>query len=143
MSQANVEVVRAFFADQGDQEALARLLHPRVEWHVRPSFPDTGVYRGHSGFRKLAARFDEVLTGQQHEPLEFIDAGEDVVVPLRWRAQARSGSGFLERSETWVFTVQGDLIKTVVEFATKEAALEAVRLSDEPTQRHTTTPREG
>jgi len=64
--------------------------------------------------------------------LEFIDAGPDVVVPLRWTAQGRlSGASSIESFETWVFTVEGDLITTVVEFPTKEEALEAVRLRNQ------------
>jgi ketosteroid isomerase-like protein len=132
-----MEVVRAFFDKQGDEDIRARRLHPQLEWHVRPDSPAAHVYGGQEGFRQLAARFDQVLTEQQYEPLEFIDAGAGVVVPLRWRAQASSGSGSLERSMTWVFTFEGDLIKTVVEFASKEAALEAVQLSEVDTERHT------
>ena len=138
MSQENIDVVRAFFDKPGDEDIRARRLHPQLEWHVRPDSPAAHVYGGQEGFRQLAARFDQVLTEQQYEPLEFIDAGAGVVVPLQWSAQASSGSGSLERSMTWVFTVEGDLIKTVVEFATTEAALEAVQLSDVDTERHTT-----
>jgi ketosteroid isomerase-like protein len=131
MSQENVEVVRAYFAKQGEGDIRLRGLHPDVEWHVRSDFPDAGVYRGQDGFRRLAARFDEVLAEQQYQPLEFIDAGAAVVVPLRWTAQGRfSGASFTERFEAWVFTVEGHLITTVVEFPTKEAALAAVGLSE-------------
>jgi ketosteroid isomerase-like protein len=132
MSQENVELVRAWFASMGGGiEARLRFLHPQVEWHVRGDFPDTGVYRGHDGFRELAARFNEILVQQQYEPLDIIDAGGHVVVPLRWTAQGRlSGASFIERFETWVFTVEDDSIRTVVEFATKEAALEAVGLRE-------------
>jgi hypothetical protein len=136
MSQENVEVVRAFFATKGDEDIRARRLHPQLEWHVRPDSPNARVYRGQDGFRQLATRFDQVLTEQQYEPLEFIDAGAGVVVPVQWRALASSGSGSLERLVTWVFTVEGDLIRTVVEFATKEAALEAVQLSEVDTETH-------
>jgi ketosteroid isomerase-like protein len=138
MSQENMEVVRAFFDKQGDEDIRARRLHPQLEWHVRPDSPAAHVYGGQEGFRQLAARFDQVLTEQQYEPLEFIDAGAGVVVPVQWRALASSGSGSLERLVTWVFTVEGDLIRTVVEFATKEAALEAVQLSEVDTERYTT-----
>jgi ketosteroid isomerase-like protein len=131
MSHPNVEVVRTFFAKQGNHDLRARCLHPRIEWRVRPDFPDAGVYHGQEGFQKLAARFDEVFADQQYHPLEFIEAGADVVVPLRWTARGRlSGAGFVERFETWVFTVEGDLITAVVEFGTKEGALEAVGLRE-------------
>ena len=86
---------------------------------------------GQAGFRQLAARFDEVLAEQQYEPLEFIDAGVEVVVRLRWTAHGRlSGASFVERFETWVFTVEEGLIRRVVEFPTMAEALEAVGLSE-------------
>ncbi|HYN52413.1 MAG TPA: hypothetical protein VES62_15945 [Thermoleophilaceae bacterium] len=132
MFQENVAVIQAYFAKQGEEDIRLRGLHPEVEWHVRSDFPDAGVYRGQDGFRQLKARFDEVLAEQRYQPLEFIDAGPDVVVPLRWTAQGRlSGAGSIESFETWVFTVEGDLITTVVEFPTKEEALEAVGLRNQ------------
>jgi uncharacterized protein len=132
MFQENVAVIQAYFAKQGEEDIRLRGLHPEVEWHVRSDFPDAGVYRGQDGFRQLKARFDDVLAEQQYQPLEFIDAGPDVVVPLRWTAQGRlSGAGSVESFEAWVFTVEGGLITTVVEFSTKEEALEAVGLQNQ------------
>src|SRR5829696_5086775 len=132
MSQENVEIVRAYFASQGEGERALRFLDPGVEWHVRPDFPDPGVHRGREGFRKLEARFAEVFDEEQYQPLEFIDAGTNgVVVPLQWEGRGRlSGAGFLERSETWVFTVEGGVITTVFEYAGKAQALEAAGMSD-------------
>ena len=131
MFQENVAVIQAYFATQGEEDIRLRGLHPEVEWRVRSDLPDAAVYRGQDGFRQLKARFDEALAEQRYQPLEFIDAGPDVVVPLRWTAQGRlSGASSLESFETWVFTVQGDLITAVVEFPTKEEALEAVGLRE-------------
>jgi ketosteroid isomerase-like protein len=131
VSQASVEVVRAYFAKQGEDDIRLRGLHPNVEWHIRSDFPDADVFRGQDGFRRLSARFDEVFAGQDYQPLEFIEAGAAVVVPLRWTAEGRlSGAGFSEGFETWVFTIENGLITRVVEFATKEEALEAVGLAE-------------
>jgi ketosteroid isomerase-like protein len=125
---ANVEAVRAFFAALGQREVQLRLLHPSVEWHVRPDFPDARTYRGHDGFKKMAADFGDVFAEEHYQPLDYIEAGSDVVVPLRWRGRGRlSGASFIEREETWVFTVEDGRITTVFEFATKEQALEASR----------------
>jgi ketosteroid isomerase-like protein len=130
MSETAPEVVRAFFATQRE-DILQRGLHPDIEWHVRKDFPDAGVSRGLEEFREFVARFDETFAEQYYEPLEFIEAGADVVVPIRWTAHGRaSGAGFIEQFETWVFTVDDGLIKTVVEFPTKEEALQALGLRD-------------
>jgi hypothetical protein len=45
-------------------------------------------------------------------------------------AGAAQWGHLLERSETWVFTVEEGLIRRVVEFTTMEEALEAVGLSE-------------
>jgi ketosteroid isomerase-like protein len=133
MSRENLEVVRAAWASTASQgpEGMLEFLDPDVEWDVRSDLPDSGRYRGHEGFLKLVRRFDEVFEEQGYEPLDFIDAGERVVVPLRWWGRGRtSGATVTERHETWVFTVGGRLVTAVEEFATRAEALEAAELSD-------------
>ena len=133
MSQENVEIVRAAWnaVDRDGPEAMLRFLDPDVRWSVRPDLPDAGDYRGHAGFLELLGRFDESFEEQGYHPLDFIDAGERVVVPLRWWARGRSsGATVTERQETWVFTVRDEAIAHVEEFATREEALEAVGLRE-------------
>ena len=133
MSQENVEIVRAARAstDAEGPEGMLRFLDPQVEWRVRKDLPDAGIYVGHAGFLELAARFDEAFEEQGYEALDYIEAGERVVVPLRWWGRGRtSGVTVVERQETWVFTVRGHAITVVEEFATREEALEAVGLRE-------------
>jgi uncharacterized protein len=130
MSDEAVEVVRALFAayELEGPEALFDFLAPDVEWQVRPDLPDSKTYRGHDGVRDLLATFEEVVDEQWYQPEEFIDAGEQVVVPLRWGGRGkRGGVPFEERHETWVFTVREDTITHTREYATRKAALEALR----------------
>ena len=133
MSQENVEIVRSLFSgfEETGLEGTLGFLSPQIEWEVRPDLPDSRTYRGHSGIRELFASFDDALDEQWYSPREFIPAGDLVVVPLRWggRGQA-SGVAVEERAETWVLTVQRGTIIRVREFATKEAALEAVGPSE-------------
>jgi ketosteroid isomerase-like protein len=64
------------------------------------------------------------------QPDDFILAGEQVVVPLRWGGRGKgSGVGFEER-ETWVFTLRDGAIAQVIEYTTKKAALKAAGLSE-------------
>jgi hypothetical protein len=86
-----------------------------------------GIYRGQDGCRTLAARFDEISTSSSTSRSDSSTPERMFVVPLRSTAQGRlSGASFIERFETCVFAVEDDSIRTVGEFATKEAALEAV-----------------
>jgi ketosteroid isomerase-like protein len=66
-----------------------------------------------------------------NEAGELIDAGEQVVVPLRWGGRGKaSGAAFEEREETWVFTLSKGLITRVREYAAKADALEAAGRGD-------------
>jgi ketosteroid isomerase-like protein len=135
MSEESVEVVRAAFeAWRGGGSQLLEFLSEDVDWEVRPDLPDAGRYRGHDGFRKLAARFDDVMQNMWFRPQELIAVGENqVVVPLTWGGRGKgSGLSFEERAETWVFTVSGGKITRVKEFATREQALTATPLADHP-----------
>jgi ketosteroid isomerase-like protein len=63
-------------------------------------------------------------------PQEFIDAGDDVIVPLIFAGTPRGGGAQVTFDETQVYTVQGESIVKVREFRTKAQALEAVGLSE-------------
>ena len=132
MSHQNVEIVRSLFSsfEQLGPESTFRFLSPEIEWEVRPDLPDSRTYREHDGVRELFATFEDVLDEQWYRPRELIPAGDLVVVPLRWGGRGKtSGATVEEREETWVLTLQDGLVTRVTEYATKEAALEAVRLS--------------
>jgi ketosteroid isomerase-like protein len=136
MSQAALDAIGSGFAawEQGGVEALLPHLTDDVAWTVRADLPDAGTYHGHDGVRRLLARFEEVLEDMRFEPLEFIQAGERIVVPLQWSARGTmSGAVVAERQgETWVFTVRGAQVSEIHEYPTKEQALAAVEHAGPP-----------
>ena len=107
-------------------EAVIEFLDPDIEWHTRPDLPDSGTYRGQDGFRRLISRFEEVMDDIYMEAGDVIDAGEQVIVRLRWGGRGKSsGVEFEENEETWILAVRDGKIVRVDEYATKEAALKA------------------
>jgi ketosteroid isomerase-like protein len=133
MSEENVEIVRRAYEAfaRGGGKALLDFLDPQVEWDVRSDLPDSDTYRGHEGMLRLFDTFDEVLDESWYEPQELIDAGDQVVVVLRWGGRGKtSGAVFEERDETWIFTVRDGKVIRVKEYATKGEALEAARSSE-------------
>jgi ketosteroid isomerase-like protein len=63
--------------------------------------------------------------------MDFIDAGDRVVVPLSWGGRGRaSGVEIAEPEETWVFTLRDGKVVHVKEYASKNAALEAAGLTE-------------
>jgi len=139
MSEENVEIVQKAFeaATEGEAapfspEAILEFLGSDVEWHSRGDLPDSEVYRGHAGVRRLFARFDEVLEDIWFEIAgELMHAGDRVVVPLRWGGRGKgSGVDFVEEQEAWVLFFEGGKIVRIVEYATREQALEAAQLPE-------------
>jgi ketosteroid isomerase-like protein len=138
MSEENVEIVRRSFEAnrrsgqrEDDPEAVFEFLDPAIVWEVRADLPDAETYVGYEGMRRLFMAFREVLDETWYRPIEFIDAGDRVIVPLLWGGRGRaSGVEMTEREETWVFTLRDCKIVHVKEFATKNAALEAAGLRE-------------
>jgi ketosteroid isomerase-like protein len=76
MSDESVDVVRAAFeAWRGGADSLLDFLSDDIDWEVRPDLPDAGRYRGHDGFRRLSARFDDVMSDMWFRPMELIAVG--------------------------------------------------------------------
>lgn len=75
----------------------------------------------------MATAFDDF----RPKPLEFIDGGGCVVVPMRITGRMRGGGAEVAIEETIVFWVRDGKIAEVREFRTKPEALEAAGLPDE------------
>jgi ketosteroid isomerase-like protein len=113
------------------RESVFEFLAPDVEWEARSDLPDAEIYTGHDGVRALFARFRDVMDEMWFQPEEFILAGEQVVVPLRWGGRGRGSGVPFEEREAWAFTVRDGAITRVKEYATAQAALEAAGRSKE------------
>jgi ketosteroid isomerase-like protein len=133
MSQENVETIQrlvaAWIAD--DLDAYLAELDAEIEWYpsIEPGLEGKAtVFRGHDDVRRA---WDDVVDETWYSPEEVIEAGDQVVVVLRWGGRGKgSGVGFEERGETWVFSVHDGKIMRVREYASKKEALEAAGLSE-------------
>jgi ketosteroid isomerase-like protein len=87
MSQENVEIVRRYYEllNARDLVGCSELLADEFELH-EPSLPDAGTFRGAGGLRLWLERLDEAWSQTRWEPEEFIEAGEFVVVPVRFHS---------------------------------------------------------
>ena len=134
VSDENANVVRAALSARSGargKDEILKFLDPAIEWAVRADLPDHDTYKGHEGVRRLQSRFAEVIENIWLEPREFITAGDRLVVALRWGGRGLgSGVEFVEREETWIFTVRGGKIVRISEYATKAGALAAAGLSE-------------
>ena len=69
--------------NSGNLEALFALVADDVVAVVPSPFANAGVYRGRDGFRLMTDQWLEAWGEFHAEPLEFIEAGDAVVVPVR------------------------------------------------------------
>jgi ketosteroid isomerase-like protein len=90
MSQQNVEIARRYYEllNLGDLGSCAALLADDFEL-VEPSLPDADPYRGAEGLRLWYERMTDAWSDMRWEVDEFIDAGEFVLVPVRFHSRGR------------------------------------------------------
>lgn len=111
---SNVELLAQGFAGWGkDNPAnMQDLLHPDCELIVPESIPYGGVFRGAEATiawftRELWRWFDEFTS----TPEGVIDAGEQVVIPVRVKARAKNGNT-MDVHNLWVYEFsEGKLIR--------------------------------
>ncbi len=127
MSVDNMELVRRFFDTycRGDYDGSLACLDPDVVYGVAQEAPA----RGRPAVRAIWERWESSFDDLETVPEEFIDAGEHVVVRVRYTGRGRgSGVEFDELSYD-VCTVRDGLVVRKREFAERSEALGAVGLS--------------
>jgi ketosteroid isomerase-like protein len=131
MSQENVEVVRAAFEawSRGDLDAWLAEADPEIEWYVLPDAPDPGPHRGRHAILERAALWRDMLA-LRGEVLEYIDAGECVIMPVRMRGWPPGSDAEVVLDEVYVSRFRDGKIVELREYRTKAEALEAVGLAE-------------
>jgi ketosteroid isomerase-like protein len=87
VSQENVEIVRAGFEawNAGDVDALREVFDPDVIVRLPEGWPEPGPFVGREEVMRQWERNREVWDTDTLEPVNFIDAGDRVVVRFIWR----------------------------------------------------------
>ena len=131
MSQENVEIVRATYAayNRGDVDAALQYTAPEFEldW-TRAVGPQRGVYRLDQA-RAFFVDFLETFEFTRVEPDEFIEVGDQVVVPQTGYIRGRDGIEVTARIAL-VWTLRDGAIVRVCLYQQKREALEAAGLSE-------------
>jgi ketosteroid isomerase-like protein len=97
MSRENVEFVRRGYAALSEMLSSRAIDRSLIEelWTpdcvLRPAgiLPESSEMHGHDGLARFISNQMEAFDQLEIEPLEFIEAGEKVVVPLRFGGKAR------------------------------------------------------
>ena len=140
MSQENVEHARRGYMVLGDAltasdvAPLRRLVEERFdpEVTIKPAgvFPETDDVHGRDGALRFLATQSEAFETVRFEPLEFLDAGDRVVVPVRISGRGRHTGINLEFERVHVWTYRRGKVLRLEIYAGKHEALEAVGLAE-------------
>jgi ketosteroid isomerase-like protein len=133
MSQENVEVVRRAWQAfvNGGVEATFDLWTDDCIFEDFPEMPESAVYVGRDGLIEAVEHFTEMWTDLAWEPLEFIDAGESLVIAvIAIRGQGGSSGAPLDAIATWLYEMRDGRVFRARAFTTKEQALEAAGLPE-------------
>ncbi len=132
MSEENVEIVRRWieaFNSGGIEEAIA-LLDPDVEWTTTTAYLEAGTYRGHEGVRQFIQRGSAAWEDLRLEPERLIDAGDQVVIPVRLEARDRQTGTPATLTYTVVASLQFGKIVSIRNYAKRADAFAAARVSE-------------
>ena len=133
MPEESVETAkRAYeaFAQRG-VDGILEYLDPEIEWHPWSRFArEPNVIRGHDGVRRLFSVYEENFEDLRAEPLEFIAAGDRIVVPFRLGGREKGTGRTMEIELVHVWTTDGNRASRVQVYESKDDALRAVGLND-------------
>jgi ketosteroid isomerase-like protein len=133
MSQENVEIVRRHLEAQarGDIAAMLKLMTEDVVIDASRRVLDPIVLEGHDGFTRFMAFLREAWADQRLEPEKFVDAGDDVVVPVRLVSTGRGSGVTVQARAAWVATLREGKIARLTVYQSLAEALEAVERREE------------
>jgi len=124
VTQTNIEFIEGAVAafNRGDQDAGLEAMAPSFELDLsRATGPFKGVY-GPEAVRGFLDEFWASWETLHVKPLEFIEAGDLTVVPVRLQATGRGGIEVTARP-TWVWTIRDGAIERMVMYQEREDAL--------------------
>lgn len=86
-------LVRGYEAwNRGDVDGGMEMLHADIEWCPPADSPFAGPHRGHAAVRRFFESMLEAFDELRREPLEFVEDGDRVLVPVRSYVRG-AGSG--------------------------------------------------
>jgi ketosteroid isomerase-like protein len=139
MSQENVALTKRAYevlndayrtGDYTGRQPFETFCHPEVTLRTSGMFPESGEYHGFDGLRRFTQNQAEAFEQMSVEPIEFIDAGEHVVVPIRFGGTTRHTGISASFSVTHVWTVRDGKAARIEFFADRAEALGAVGVSE-------------
>jgi ketosteroid isomerase-like protein len=133
MSEEDVKIVRRAFEawETRDDETTLALLHEEIAMYPAQDEPERGTVRGIPAIATYFEQWIEAFDDFRVEPLEFIDAGDCVVVPVHISGRLRGSDGEVAIDETHIYRVRDGKIAEIRDFRTRTEALAAADVTSE------------
>ena len=133
MSQENVEIVRRAWQAyvSGGVEATFDFWTEDCVFEEFPEMPESAVYVGRDRLSEAAEHFTEMWSDLEFEPVEFIDAGENLVIAVvAYRGRGVASGAPLDALASWLYEMRDGRVFRARSFTTKQQALEAAGLRE-------------
>jgi ketosteroid isomerase-like protein len=109
---SNVDIVRRSYDafSRHDMDGVMGDMHPEIVWDQAQGLPHGGTYRGLDEVkRNIFDPLDEQWWDEfSADPVEFLDAGRNVVVVGRYRGTAKGTHKQLDVPFVHIWTVEGN-----------------------------------
>jgi ketosteroid isomerase-like protein len=132
MSQENIEIVRAAYEVAFAQRNVEGVLDRFAEdftWQQRADFPGRTSY-GPMEMPQLWAELDDTYSELNMVPVEFIDAGDYVIVTVETSARLRGSDARIETLIWHVWRMRDGLAAEGAAYGTRREASEAAGMPE-------------
>ncbi|HEX6458331.1 MAG TPA: nuclear transport factor 2 family protein [Thermoleophilaceae bacterium] len=129
MSQQKVDIARdglERFLATGEPDLELLDEHAVIRDH---DIPDPRDYRGRRGFVKWLQDWGEAWEEWTIEPLEYLDAGDQVVIVCRMKARGRGSGLEIDRQDALVYGFRDGKVVSIDYFNSREQGLAAAGLA--------------
>jgi uncharacterized protein len=132
MSQENIELARKGYEAfaRRDWDAILALMDPEIEAHNPAEVPEAGVHRGHEAVRRDFEETSDLFEDFSVEVEKYFEAGDEVVVFLRFHGRPRGSSAEVVAPLAHVWTIRAGKAIRLRQLFDRTEALEAVGLSE-------------
>jgi ketosteroid isomerase-like protein len=137
VSKENVDIVRRAtdaYRRHAYLEAIA-WMDPSIVWDMsNVEVPDPEVYRGFEELAKFMATWGETWEEVEIEPLEFIDAGDQVISIVRQFGRGKLSGAEVEQQMAQLWTLREGKLVSMVMYPDRQAALDAAEAAARTTR---------
>jgi ketosteroid isomerase-like protein len=98
MSEEDVEIIRRAIEAYGREglDGTLRYYDPSIEWTSTGDYIEAATYRGHDGLRRYFGTMEDEFEDLRFEPVELIDAGEQMISSVRFTGRGNSSGAPVE-----------------------------------------------